>query len=74
MDSVASNRIVSVEEAAWYLGVEPAAVRMFVRQRFLRLACAEPMGVWEVDVLRLLRVMNRASVPPAGSHAEPHAR
>jgi hypothetical protein len=54
-----SGRMLSVDEAARQLDVEPAAVRMFVRQRFLRVATDEPMGVWEVDVHRLHRVLAR---------------
>jgi hypothetical protein len=59
------TRKLSVDEAAGQLGVEPAAVRMFVRQRFLRLASTEPVGVWEADVLRLHRVMLRQAAVAA---------
>jgi predicted transcriptional regulator len=58
-DSRASARSISVEEAAELLGVEPAAVRMFVRERLLRVGAGEPAGVIESDVHRLQRVIRR---------------
>lgn len=64
-----SGRMLSVDEAARRLDVEPAAVRMFVRQRFLRVASSEPMGVWETDVHRLHRVLARQVATPVPSHA-----
>jgi hypothetical protein len=57
--AVLERKTVTVDEAARKLGIEPAAVRMFVRQRFLREAEANPPAVWEVDVQRLHRVMQR---------------
>jgi hypothetical protein len=50
---------LTVDEAARRLGIEPAAVRHFVKQRFLREAASGPSSVWEVDVQRLQRVMLR---------------
>jgi hypothetical protein len=54
-----TTKTLTVDEAARRLGIEPAAVRMFVRQRFLREAAANPPAVWESDVQRLHRIMLR---------------
>jgi hypothetical protein len=65
----ASTRLLTVEEAARRLDVQPASVRMFVRQRFLRLGTAEPMEVWEADVERLHRVLLRRTMAEDRPHA-----
>jgi hypothetical protein len=54
-----SAQPVSIDDAARMLGVEPAAVRLFVRQHFLRLVGSEPAMVCGPDVARLRRVMER---------------
>ena len=69
----ATNRLLAVEIAAQRLGVEPAAVRLFIRQQFLRMASQDPPTVWESDVERLQRVLARhltaASAPgPASTY------
>jgi hypothetical protein len=54
-----NGRELTLEEAAGRLGVETAAVRMFVRLKLLRTASGEPPAVWEMDVERLRRVLLR---------------
>jgi hypothetical protein len=55
------GQLMTVEDAARRLGVEPAAVRLFIRQRLLRIGSMDPLGVWDADVDRLRRVMSRQS-------------
>jgi hypothetical protein len=61
-----TNPALAVEAAAQRLGVEPAVVRYFVRQRFLREASHDPPTVWGADVERLRRVLDRRTSPTPG--------
>ena len=51
--------MLSLEKAAHSLGVEPAAVRLFVSLHMLRADTTDPVRVRQSDVRRLVRVMRR---------------
>ena len=50
---------LSVDEAARRLGVEPAAVRVFVRLGVLRTSSRRPAALWACDVERLRRELQQ---------------
>ena len=50
-------RCLSAPQAADRLGVDPAAVRAFVRMRLLRAASSDPLRVLVTDVNRLHRLL-----------------
>jgi hypothetical protein len=57
--------VLPIDSAAARPGVQPAIVRPFVRQKFLRVASHDPPTVWESDVGRLCPALARGKSAPA---------